>query len=113
VHLVTVGSAKFGKPVGENGFNVCTNVLYPITFKISNAAGHGDYFDGLPPTCPAVDDLTHPLGDPRESSLATALGYVAHGNCGASASAAAEARREVRPPRPAARYGWRQLVGGY
>jgi len=113
VHLVTVGSATFGKPVGENGFEVCTNVLYPITFKISNAAGYGDYFDGLPPTCPAADDLTHPLGDPAESSLATALGYVARGDCGADASAVAEARREAHLPRGASRYGWRQLINAY
>jgi carboxyl-terminal processing protease len=112
VHVVTVGSATFGKPVGENGFNVCTNVLYPITFKITNAAGHGDYFSGLPATCAAADDRTHALGDPAETSLATALGYVRHGTCGATAQAEAEnaAERSLRPP---PRYGWRQLVNAY
>jgi hypothetical protein len=112
IHVVTVGSATFGKPVGENGFDVCTNVLYPITFKISNAAGYGDYFSGLPATCAAADDRTHALGDPAETSLATALGYVRHGSCGATAQAEAlnAAERSLRPP---PRYGWRQLVNAY
>jgi C-terminal processing protease CtpA/Prc len=112
IHVVTVGSATFGKPVGENGFDVCTNVLYPITFKITNSAGYGDYFSGLPATCAAADDRTHALGDPAETSLATALGYVRHGTCGATAQAEAlnAAERNVRPP---PRYGWRQLVNAY
>ncbi len=104
IRVVTVGRATFGKPVGENGFDVCTNVLYPITFKIANARGFGDYFDGLPATCPAVDDTGHPLGDPAEASLATALGYVQGHGCGAAATSAevaqalAEAEARTRGP---------------
>jgi C-terminal processing protease CtpA/Prc len=115
LQVVTVGSATFGKPVGEDPFNVCTNVLYPITFKITNASGYGDYFDGLPATCAATDDLSHALGDSGEASLATALNYLATGNCGAGSAAAAKenARRETLRPRRAARYGFRQLVGAY
>jgi carboxyl-terminal processing protease len=115
--VVTVGHATFGKPVGENGFNVCTNVLYPITFKIENSRGYGDYFDGLPATCSAADDLTHPLGDPEERSLAAALGYVRTGGCGATAAAPGEASAlddvEAGRSHRTARYGWRQLVGAY
>lgn len=114
VHVVTVGSATFGKPVGEDGFNVCTNVLYPITFKIANASGYGDYFDGLPATCAATDDLAHPLGNAGEAGFATALDYIRNGNCGATAAAAKEnARREAAHPRQAARYGRRQLINAY
>jgi C-terminal peptidase prc len=112
--VVTVGSTTFGKPVGENGFNVCSDVLYPMTFKMTNAAGYGDYFDGFAPTCPAEDDLTHPLGDSSEASLATALYYITNGNCGPYAFAAARtlAERAAIVPSPA-KYGWRQLVNGY
>jgi carboxyl-terminal processing protease len=113
LHVVTVGSATFGKPVGEDGFNVCTNVLYPITFKIENVSGYGDYFDGLPPTCPAADDVTHGLGDPDEASLATALNLVRTGSCGPSAAAPGAAEREAARPRRVARYGFRQLVNAY
>jgi C-terminal processing protease CtpA/Prc len=116
VPVVTVGSATFGKPVGEDGFNVCSDVLYPITFKIANASGSGDYFDGLPPTCAATDDVTHALGDPDEASLASALTHIATGSCGPASAAAAlreSARRDAAQPRRARRYGWRQLVGAY
>jgi C-terminal processing protease CtpA/Prc len=113
--VVTVGSATFGKPVGEDGFNVCSDVLYPITFKIANASGSGDYFDGLPPTCAATDDVTHALGDPDEASFASALTQIATGSCGPGTAAALResARREAAQPRQARRYGWRQLVGAY
>jgi len=115
IHVVTVGSATFGKPVGEDGFNICSDVLYPITFKIANVNGYGDYFNGLPATCAATDDLSRGLGDPGEGVLATALTYVGQGNCGPHAPLAAleNARREASHPRRAARYGWRQLVHAY
>jgi carboxyl-terminal processing protease len=113
--VVVVGSATFGKPVGENGFNVCADVLYPITFKIANSKGYAEYFDGLPPTCSAGDDLEHALGDPEEASLATALGHAATGSCGPGTAAAAReaAARQAAHPRSARHYGFRELVGAY
>ena len=98
-----MGSATFGKPVGEDGFNVCTNVLYPITFKIANASGYGDYFSGLPATCPAADDATHALGDAAEASLATAVAYIRTGRCGTASAAGARALRESTR-------GWRRSL---
>ncbi len=111
--VVTVGDTTFGKPVGENGFDVCSDVLYPMTFQITNADGAGDYFDGLPATCAAGDDLTHALGDPNESSLAEALAYVRTGSCGVTTSAEARALAKSGHSRTPASYGWRRLVGGY
>jgi C-terminal processing protease CtpA/Prc len=115
VPVATVGSATFGKPVGEDGFNVCSDVLYPITFAITNAAGSGGYFDGLAPTCAALDDTSRALGDPTEASLATALGYLRAGSCAGSSSLAAldNARRDAAHPRGARRYGFRQVVNAY
>lgn len=111
IDVVTVGSTTFGKPVGENGFDFCSNVLYPMTFDMTNAAGYGNYFDGFAPTCPALDDLSQPLGDPSETSLATALYYIANGSCGPLAVAAARqiARQQALAPWRR-RYGWQQLV---
>jgi hypothetical protein len=113
--VVTVGSATFGKPVGEDGFNVCADVLYPITFKIANVNRYGDYFKGLPVTCAATDDISRGLGDSNEGALATSLTYIDQGNCGPHAAVAAleNARRETLHPRRAARYGWRQLIHAY
>jgi len=115
LEVVVVGSATFGKPVGENGFNVCADVLYPITFAIANAKGYAGYFDGLPPTCAATDDVGHALGDPEEASLAAALDHVVTGSCGPGTAAAAreEAKREAAHPRSTRLYGFRQLVGAY
>lgn len=115
LQVFTVGARTFGKPVGENGFNICSDVLYPITFKIANAAGYGDYFDGLPPTCAATDDASHALGDPEEASLAAVLTHVETGACGPGVAAAARenARREAARPRPSRRYCWRELVNAY
>ncbi|MGH8370618.1 MAG: S41 family peptidase, partial [Gammaproteobacteria bacterium] len=114
VDVVTIGSTTFGKPVGENGFDICKDVLYPMTFKMTNAAGYGDYFDGFAPTCPAVDDLDHPLGESDESSLATALYYIANGNCGPHAFAVARTLSEHAAQIPVPRtYGWQQLVNAY
>ncbi|MGH8320808.1 MAG: S41 family peptidase, partial [Gammaproteobacteria bacterium] len=114
IDVVTVGSTTFGKPVGENGFNFCSNVLYPMTFKMTNAAGYGDYFSGFAPTCPAMDDLNQPLGSSSEASLSTALYYIANGTCGPNAAAAARAiaRAEALRPSPQ-RYGWQNLVNAY
>lgn len=114
IDVVTVGASTFGKPVGENGFDICSDVLYPMTFKMTNAAGYGDYFDGIPATCPALDDLSHPLGDSSESSLATALYYIANGSCGVRAVTAARTLSERGAIQPVPRkYGWHQLMNGY
>ncbi|MGA9852813.1 MAG: S41 family peptidase [Gammaproteobacteria bacterium] len=114
IDVVTVGSTTFGKPVGENGFNFCTNVLYPMTFNMLNAAGGGNYFSGIAPTCTAIDDLSQPLGSSSEASLSAALYYIANGNCGPAAAAAerAIARAEALRPSPQ-KYGWQNLVNAY
>lgn len=114
IDVVTVGSDTYGKPVGENGFNFCSYVLYPMTFNMLNAAGNGNYFSGIPPTCPAVDDLDHPLGNPDEASLATALYYIANGNCGPNAAHAARVLSRAAAHQPLRRpYGWRSLLNAH
>ena len=113
IDVVTVGAATFGKPVGEDGFNLCTDVLYPITFKIENVSGYGDYFNGLPATCPAADDLGHALGDRDEASLAAALSYIRTQSCPPQAAARPSASRATPSSRRVARGGWRQLINAY
>jgi C-terminal processing protease CtpA/Prc len=81
VTVVTVGAPTCGKPVGMAVVEYGERAYSVITFRVVNARGEGDYFDGLPPTCAAEDDLAHELGDPAEASLAAALHYVRHGRC--------------------------------
>jgi hypothetical protein len=84
--VVTVGAATCGKPVGMTVVEYGDWTYWVITFRVLNARGEGDYFDGLSPTCPAEDDFAHELGDPAEASLAAALHYIRHGQCMAPAS---------------------------
>ncbi len=107
--VVVVGDRTYGKPVGQYLLPFCDKVLAPVSFAMVNAAGDGDYFDGLPVTCAAADDITHDLGDPVEASLQEALRYVASGACSPVPAAAARRLAMEAGPAPAA-IGWRSLV---
>lgn len=81
--VALVGGNTGGKPVGSKSFEFCEKKLFPITFRLVNAAGNTDYFDGLPADCWAEDDLFHQLGDPQEAMLGAALAYLDTGACAA------------------------------
>ncbi|MDR6788744.1 C-terminal processing protease CtpA/Prc [Sphingomonas sp. BE138] len=95
--LALVGSNTYGKPVGQIALDnpSCSDDrLRVIAFALQNADRQGDYYDGLATkvgaTCQAPDDYTRPLGDPNETSVRTALDWLAGRGCtriGASASA--------------------------
>jgi carboxyl-terminal processing protease len=79
--VTLIGSATGGKPVGSKSFEFCEKLLFPITFRLVNASGNTDYFDGMPADCWAEDDLFHHLGDPEEGMLKAALAYANDGTC--------------------------------
>lgn len=79
--VTLVGSDTGGKPYGSKGFDFCDKKLFPITFRLVNATGNSDYFEGLPADCFASDDLFHQLGDPQEGMLAAALAHLDTGAC--------------------------------
>ncbi len=91
--MALVGGNSFGKPVGQAGFDLaaCDLRVRAVTFQTVNAAGQGEYFTGLasvvPNTCRAGDDITRPLGDPREASIAAALDFLGGRSCTAFTSA--------------------------
>jgi carboxyl-terminal processing protease len=109
--VTVVGDRTYGKPVGQYGYRFCGKVLYPVAFSGKNARGEGDYFDGIPADCRAVDDLDHELGDVAEASLAESLQFLTSGSCSAAATARARAARA--PRRSVTRDPWRELVGAY
>lgn len=113
IDVVTVGATTFGKPVGENGFDVCADVLFPMTFKMVNSAGYGDYFSGLAPTCKAPDDTAHALGDSTEKSLTQALYYILNTACDPAITARTEELLTAAPPPEPKAYGWQQLINAY
>ena len=76
-----VGDNTFGKPVGQIGLEFCEKILRPTSFKLTNAAGFGDYFDGLPVDCAASDDSSIPVGDDLDPNVIAALSYVNGAGC--------------------------------
>jgi C-terminal processing protease CtpA/Prc len=76
-----VGTTTLGKPVGADSWDHCDYTLAPITFHSLNAAGEGDFFNGIQPTCTVEDDLLHRLGDPDEQQLSAALRLLAGQPC--------------------------------
>lgn len=97
-NIALVGSNSFGKPVGQFGFDLaaCDLRIRAVAFQTVNANNQGEYYTGLasvvPNTCRAADDITRPLGDAREASIAAALDFLAGRACtpiaGARVSAA-------------------------
>lgn len=103
-NMALVGGNTFGKPVGQFGFDLaaCDLRVRAVAFQTVNANNQGEYYTGLasvvPNTCRAGDDITRPLGDPREASIAAALDFLAGRACtpiagGKDASAADAAQR--------------------
>lgn len=84
VEVVTIGSSTCGKPVGQQPTEICDKVVFAINFQTVNADGFGDYFDGLAPTCSAVDTVTTDWGDPADPLLAEALQYTQTNSCSPS-----------------------------
>ncbi len=108
IPVALIGQRTYGKPVGQYAISFCDKVLAAVAFSIRNANDEGDYFDGLPPTCSAADDLDHQLGDTQEASLAASLAYIATGAC-LSPDAPATLRARSVPPRQF-RQGLSQLI---
>lgn len=126
-NMTLVGSNTYGKPVGQIALDKaeCDDRMRVVAFATGNATGQSDYYDGLAPkianSCAAGDDLTVPLGDPREASIRTAIDFLSGNVCTtriAEASAGAAARSGARmlaepemltPDRPSA--AQRELPG--
>ncbi len=87
-----IGADSFGKPVGQIALDrsACDDRLRVVAFSTQNSAGGGFYYDGLasvvPRSCAAGDDLTRPLGDVQEASVARALDFLAGRSCTAIAA---------------------------
>ena len=95
-----IGTNTYGKPVGQIALDkaACDDRLRVVAFATQNAARQGAYYDGLANTveasCRAADDLTYPMGDPREASTRSALDFLQGKSCtriGAPVSAEARA----------------------
>tara|TARA_R110002096_G_scaffold223000_1_gene411971 strand:- start:30363 stop:31715 length:1353 start_codon:yes stop_codon:yes gene_type:complete len=81
VNVGIVGDNTFGKPVGQIGLEFCDKILRPTAFRLANADGDGDYFDGLPVDCPAADDLNVAIGADNDPNMVAAMSYLETGAC--------------------------------
>ncbi|NNF40917.1 MAG: peptidase S41, partial [Woeseiaceae bacterium] len=85
--VAIVGDNTFGKPVGQIGLEFCEKILRPTSFKTVNAAGEGEYFDGLAVDCAAPDDLNFAVGSDADPNMIAAMTYLETGACPAAAAA--------------------------
>lgn len=111
IPVVIVGDRTYGKPVGQYAIRFCDKILAPVSFQLRNANGEGDFFDGLPATCPARDDFDAQLGDPAEGSLREALTVIATGACSAPTASTARTRRQPQASPRAS--GWDAVLNAH
>ncbi|HZJ73317.1 MAG TPA: S41 family peptidase [Perlabentimonas sp.] len=109
--ITLVGSDTHGKPVGmytlSNDSESFNWVFVPICFKIVNANGEGDYYNGIPANIPANDGINYPFGDLQEASLGKAMEFLT----GESASKSAfSTQGEIKYP---AQKGLRSDIGAW
>ena len=71
--VYTVGSTTCGKPYGMDGVEFGDKILLPVTSRVVNSRGEGNYTNGIKADIKAKDDLTRQLGDPHEGMLKKAL----------------------------------------
>jgi len=81
VQVITVGDATCGKPLGSTPASNCGTTWSPMTFQVTNANNEGQYFGGLPATCPVAEDLSVPLGADGDPLLVGAQRYADGGAC--------------------------------
>ena len=103
VDVAIVGDRTFGKPVGQIGLTFCDKILRPTAFKLANALGDGDYFDGLPVDCAAADDLSVAVGDPLDPNMVAAMTYLDTGACPVVSIPSGNQFKGAKPSRSPAR----------
>lgn len=97
-NMALVGANTFGKPVGQIALDraACDDRMRVVAFSTGNAAGTGDYFNGLASkvqqSCAAADSVAFPLGDARETSIRAAIDFLAGRSCTAIADASVGAQ---------------------
>jgi|WetSurMetagenome_2_1015567.scaffolds.fasta_scaffold00006_97 carboxyl-terminal processing protease len=95
INVALVGDTTHGKPVGMNGWPCGKKYFFwPITFKLINSIGTGDYFDGFLPDQLTTDDLTHDFDDRREECLKEAILYLKTGSFSGKGSASFSRSRQ-------------------
>lgn len=69
----------YGKPVGYFPIGVGDWYIFPVSFRSTNKAGVGNYFDGFPLDYMVDDGLDKEWGDKDEKALASVLKFIGTG----------------------------------
>jgi carboxyl-terminal processing protease len=81
INVVSVGDTTNGKPVGMDAKSIGDKYLVaPITFKMTNKNGEGDYYAGMVPDALVSDDITRDFNDREEYCLKAAISYLETGS---------------------------------
>lgn len=68
-----------GKPVGFFPISAGDWYVFPVSFRSTNSAGNGEYFNGFTPDAIVPDGLDKNWGDVTESCLAETIKYITTG----------------------------------
>lgn len=87
--VAIVGSTTFGKPVGQNAYDIagCDFRLRLIAFRNVNRDDHGDYYTGLPDAafpgafCSSTEDFQEPIGADNEVMTSDAMYWINNSQC--------------------------------
>lgn len=87
VQIIADRRATYGKPVGFFREDISDDIgLWAASFKIVNADGYSDYWDGIPASKSNVfDNFYLDFGDPNENMTKAALNHIATGTFSAAA----------------------------
>lgn len=81
IEVVTVGNQTCGKPVGMSPTEICDDVVFAINFDSVNAAGEGEYYDGLEVDCQVDEVVTGDWGVDTDPMYAEGINYLKTGSC--------------------------------
>jgi C-terminal processing protease CtpA/Prc len=99
IEVVTIGGQTCGKPVGMYPTEICDHVVFAINFQTQNAAGFGDYFDGLEVDCNIEETITGDWGVETDPMLAEGLHYLVNGQCSDMSANSVKHRGKANAPK--------------
>ncbi|MEM1138070.1 MAG: S41 family peptidase [Bacteroidota bacterium] len=110
MEVVTIGSKSYGKPVGSYGFRYEGYIISPISFRVLNSEGNGNYFEGIPVNAEVLDDLSNNFGNTDEACLKEALHYLKTGTFNVTG---ARLNLNIISKNRELMHGWRREIGAF
>jgi C-terminal processing protease CtpA/Prc len=78
--VTTIGDTTHGKPTGMDVWEYDQKYIFaPVTFKLVNSEGQGDFFNGFAPAKYVTDDITRDFKDKNEYCFKEAIYFLANG----------------------------------